>query len=381
VASTKRSVLIVDDNPDILTSLSLLLKLNFGRIDTELSPEFIPERLRGFAYDVILLDMNFTRDTTSGVEGFQWLETIRRLDPDLPVVLFTGYGDVETAVEAIRCGAHDFVLKPWDNEKLVRTLLAACRDVGSAGEPPDRPDSEIEKDLLLARQVQLRLLPQAGPHLPRLDYTGYCQPARHAGGDYYDFIVAGEGRLGIALADVSGKGVAAALLMASLQGRLQSIVGTSPDPDAVLHQLNRDFFQMTETNRFASMVYGVIDARTGIFNFTNAGHLPLLLLRSGAVELLKPCDPVLGVFPEATFTRTSLQLKAGDILLLYTDGLTEAPSPDGEEFGIDRVSELLMSHPDLKAVELRDVLLRELREFTGAHPHDDLTLIIIRVLE
>lgn len=380
MAPAKRSVLIVDDNPDILTSLTMLLKLNFSRIDTEVSPEFIPERLQGFAYDVILLDMNFTRDTTSGVEGFQWLETIRRLDPGLPVVLFTGYGDVETAVEAIRCGAHDFVLKPWDNDKLLRTLLAACRNAGEAGDVPDRFDSEMEKDLLLARQVQLRLLPQAGPRLPRLDYTGYCQPARHAGGDYYDFIDVGAGRLGIALADVSGKGVAAALLMASLQGRLQSIVGVSPDPDVVLHQLNRDFFQMTEPNRFASMVYGVIDERTGIFNFTNAGHLPPLLLRSGAVELLAPCGPVLGVFPDATFTQSSLQLTAGDTLLLYTDGLTEAPSPDGEEFGIDRVTDCMASHQGCRAVELRDALLRELREFSGAHPHDDLTLIVIRVL-
>ena len=381
MAIDKRSVLIVDDNPDILTSLTMLLKLDFNRIDTELRPEFIPERLRNFAYDVILLDMNFTRDTTSGVEGFQWLETIRHLDPGLPVVLFTGYGDVETAVEAIRCGAHDFVLKPWDNDKLVRTLLASCRGTRSEAVVSDHSGSDVEKDLLLAQEVQLRLLPQETPRIPGLDYMGYCQPARHAGGDYYDFIDLGEGRLGVALADVSGKGVAAALLMASLQGRLQSIARTSPDPAVVLQQLNHDFFQMTEANRFASMVYGIFEQRTGIFRFSNAGHLPPLLFRSDAVQSLAPSGPVLGVFPEATFSCSSVRLTIGDTLLLYTDGLTEAPSPDGEEFGIDRVADLVASCRDRKPAEIRDVLLRELRAFAGAHQHDDLTAIIIRVLE
>ena len=183
-----RSLLIVDDNPDILTSLTLLLKSDFSRIDTEVRPDFIPQRLQSLAYDVILLDMNFTRDTTSGAEGFHWLETIRRLDPGLPVVLFTGYGDVETAVEAMRCGAHDFVLKPWDNDKLLRTLLAASRHDRTVAENPDLSDGEVERELLLARQVQLRLLPQSTVPAPRLDYTGYCQPARHAGGDYFDFL-------------------------------------------------------------------------------------------------------------------------------------------------------------------------------------------------
>ncbi len=374
-----RSLLIVDDNPDILTSLVMLLKPDFSRIDTELSPEFIPERLQGIPYDVILLDMNFTRDTTSGLEGFRWLETIRRLDPGLPVVLFTGYGDVETAVEAIRCGARDFVLKPWDNDKLLRTLLAACRSGPDAPTVDNHPDSAIEMDLLLARQVQLRLFPQQMPKVCGLDYTGCCQPARHAGGDYFDFIDLGAGKLAIALADVSGKGVAAALLMASLQGRLQSIVKSSAEPAAVLRKLNRDFFQMTESSRFASMIYGVFEERTGLFRYANAGHLPPLLFRSGEVTKLMPGGPVLGVFPDAAYEEASVQLVGGDTLIFYTDGLTEAPSPDGEEFGSERLIRLVPTPQGRTAAEVRDALLREVRAFSGAHQHDDLTMIVLRL--
>ncbi len=375
-----RSLLIVDDNPDILTSLTLLLKSDFSRIDTEVRPDFIPQRLQSLAYDVILLDMNFTRDTTSGAEGFHWLETIRRLDPGLPVVLFTGYGDVETAVEAMRCGAHDFVLKPWDNDKLLRTLLAASRHDRTVAENPDLSDGEVERELLLARQVQLRLLPQSTVPAPRLDYTGYCQPARHTGGDYFDFLDLGEGRLGIALADVSGKGMSAALLMANLQGRLQSIALSDSDPCSVLRRLNRDFFQMTDTSRFASMVYGVFEESTGLFRYASGGHLPPLLLRSSQVKRLAPTGPVLGFLHDADYTEESVQLLPGDTLCLYTDGVTEAPDSDGEEFGIDRLAELLASSNGRPAVATRDLLLRELRQFSGPHPHDDLTLIVLRVL-
>ncbi len=376
-------ILIVDDNQDLLLAMRMFLKLHAERVDVESDPNRIPELLDREKYRLVLLDMNFTQDTTSGKEGFFWLNRILSIDPAAVVVMVTGYGDVEMAVESVKSGATDFVLKPFKNEK----LLEVCRKAISQGRPfgnETKQRQHLENEMAIAHRVQDRLFPQVLPRLEGLDYSAICRTAMETGGDYYDFLPITPQILGIALGDISGKGVSAALLMANLQGRLQSFAPLRVNAlDQLMADINDSMCRATESSRYATFFYGVFDNSRNTLTYVNAGHHAPMLFRAGALngpQRLETGGMVIGLFPESSYRQETLRLNSGDLLVIFTDGLVEANNANGEEFGEDRIAALADQARRGTAAEIRDSILKGVEEFSnGQRLADDLTLVVAKV--
>ena len=240
-------------------------------------------------------------------------------------------------------------------------------------------DRRTAREMQIAREVQKKLLPQETPSLSTLDYCGSCVQARAVGGDYYDFLDLGSGRVGLVLADIAGKGISGALLMANLQANLRSqYAGAGEDLSRLLVAVNRLFYRNTESNHYATMFFGLYDDSTRKLAYVNCGHNPPLLLRvsTSAVQRLEATATVMGLFPEWSCTVAEVQLMPGDILALYTDGITEAANPEGEEFGEERLLNLLRANQASTAADLLTKILTEVQKFSPGEQGDDLTLIL-----
>ncbi len=240
----------------------------------------------------------------------------------------------------------------------------------------------LKRELAIARDVQLGLLPRTRPVVPGLDYDGACRMAREVGGDYFDFLDLGASRLGLAVGDISGKGVSAALLMAGLQACLRSRAGQCADaPAALVQHANASLVESTDPSRFATFFYAVYDAEGRTLRYVNAGHNPPFLLRAGTslVSRLRPTGMALGFDAEATYTEGSEALAPGDLLLVFTDGLTEALNEEGEEFGEARLAGLLVGSRHLGAADLQRLVNAELDAFCGATArYDDVTIVVAK---
>ena len=234
--------------------------------------------------------------------------------------------------------------------------------------------------LMRARAVQGGLLPQEKPPLETLNYAGDCIQARMIGGDYYDFLDMGAGEVGFVLADVAGKGIAAALLMASLQGSLHSQYGTgSDDIPQLLASVNRTFYKHTAKDRYATFFFGRYSDATRTLHYVNCGHNPPILLRKGgAVERLVATATVIGLFLDWECSVAEVHLETGDILSIYTDGITETTGYGGEEFGETRLLETLHKSRDLEAASILRNVENALQQFRLGEQEDDVTLVIVR---
>jgi len=228
--------------------------------------------------------------------------------------------------------------------------------------------------------VQARLFPQILPSLRTLDYAGLCIQARQVGGDYYDFLNLGRDRLGLVLGDISGKGIAAALLMANLQANLRSQCATTwNEPRRLLQSVNQLFYDNTPDNAYASLFFAEYDDQAQRLRYSNCGHLSALLLRSDntLVRLDSTCT-VLGLFKEWDCSIRECRLFSDDTLALYTDGITESFNPAGEEFGEQRLLEALRRHRELSPRDLLAAIVDEVQRFSPGEQYDDITLIIAR---
>jgi len=232
----------------------------------------------------------------------------------------------------------------------------------------------------IARQVQARLFPQIQPELETLEYAGICLQARQVGGDYFDFLNLGPQRLGLIIGDVSGKGIAAALLMANLQASLRSQSALAFDqPEALLRSVNRVFYDNTGDSAYASLLFAEYDGETRRLRYVNCGHLSGLLVRSdGKVDRLESTSTLLGLFREWNCSMREQPLSPGDVLALYTDGITEACNEQGEEFGERCLIESLQQHRDLPCQALLTAIVDGVRRFSFQEQHDDITAIVAK---
>jgi phosphoserine phosphatase RsbU/P len=236
-----------------------------------------------------------------------------------------------------------------------------------------------EEELQRAREIQESLLPKEIPQLAGFEVASAWQPARAVGGDYFDVLKLGENRLAICIADVSGKGVPAALLMANVQASLRASVRDLDSPARVCSIINGMLCNNIGADRFVTFFCGVLDAGTRSFRYCNAGHPYPILVSSGAVRTLDQGGAVLGVFPAWTYQNSSVDLSSGDRLLLFTDGITEAEGPQGEEFGMEKVAAFAKAHAANSAARMNQQLLAQVTEFCGTHFLDDATLLVLAV--
>jgi serine phosphatase RsbU (regulator of sigma subunit) len=235
-------------------------------------------------------------------------------------------------------------------------------------------------ELEIAKQVQARLFPQTLPLLRTLEYAGICIQARQVGGDYYDFLSLGHERLGLVLSDISGKGIAAALLMANLQANLrtQHSIASNQMP-VFLRSVNELFYENTADNVYASLFFGDYDDRSRYLRYANCGHLAALVLRRDqTVQRLDSTCTVVGLFKDWDCSIAECAIAPGDTLALYTDGITESFNDKGEEFGEQRLIEALEKHRALPVTDLLPAIVGEVRQFSPYEQHDDITLIVAK---
>jgi len=242
-------------------------------------------------------------------------------------------------------------------------------------------DRRAAREMEIARDVQMRLLPQAPPRLRTAQCAARCIQARAVGGDYYDFLELGANRVGFVLADVSGKGVHAALLSASLQAHLRSQAALAPrDPVQLLRRLNEVLWQSTASQHYATLFLGVYDDATRLLTYVNCGHNPPVVMRQdGTVERLGVTAPVVGLFEEWEGRACELQLAAGDRLAIFSDGITEAMHED-EEFGEVRLLQHLAERAGGTPADVVAGVLDAVQTFSAGRQSDDLTLMVVRVV-
>jgi phosphoserine phosphatase RsbU/P len=362
-------ILVSDDQADVLEAMRLLLKGQGWHSVTVESPKALLHAARTGSFDLILADLNYTRDTTSGEEGLDLLASLEAQGNDTPVIVMTAWGNVDLAVEAMRRGACDFIQKPWDNDRVVASIRKQA-------DSERRRKSELE----IAANVQQQLFPQNLRRLETVDYAGQCVAAREVGGDYYDFLEVAEHTLGFVLADVSGKGVPAALLMANLQACFRSQPpGALLRPAEALVTVNRHFFASTAAERFATLFFGIYDDRTHRLRYVNCGHCaPLLLRASGEMEHLYPTATMLGAFAQWSCVEAETELRSGDCLAIYSDGVTEAGTESGEEFGEQRLESALRAQKWSKAAALVQSVVDAVSEFSRGSRDDDVTVVALR---
>ncbi|HEV8581157.1 MAG TPA: SpoIIE family protein phosphatase [Thermoanaerobaculia bacterium] len=238
----------------------------------------------------------------------------------------------------------------------------------------------LEREMHLAAEIQRQILPKGAPVVPGYELTGWYRPARQVGGDYYDIFPHPDGRIGLVLGDVSGKGMPAALMVSTLHSALRLLLDQAPFGPTLLERLNRHIVESSAANKFITMLLAELDPRTGVLHYMNAGHNPGILLRlDGTVEQLGAGGLPLGLLPEALFQSRALTLEPGDLLCIYSDGITEAESPDEEEFGMGRLIDLLRSERDLPLAELVEAIPGAVGEFSRGLPQgDDQTLVLLR---
>ena len=243
-----------------------------------------------------------------------------------------------------------------------------------------REKERLESELVIARDVQRQLLPRSTPSMDGLDLAAACLPAVGVGGDYYDLLPLAQTQLGLVIADVSGKGIPAALLMASLQASVRSLCRATSDPGALNAQLNENLFLSSSSARYATLFFGLYDASTGMLCYSNAGHHPALLLRGDSVVRLADGGLPIGMFESSRYKEGRHRLVTGDLLALYTDGVVEAPGPDEEEFGEARLITLLRRFRERSANGIVEGVIDELHRWSaGTEAHDDVTLVLARI--
>ena len=367
-------ILIADDQRDLVDALRLLLKPEGMIIDAVHSPEAALAAVKNRRFDLVLMDLNYTGDTTSGREGIDLLARIQTLDEMLPVVVMTGWGSVDLAVEAMRRGVRDFVQKPWDNQTLVATLRTEIEKGRERRQRVAREQRELDE----ARRIQRKLLPSTLPQMDAFELAASWQPASGVGGDCFDAISFGVDRLALSIADVVGKGIPAALLMSNLQAAVRAFATDAADPHDLCQRVNTILCGHIAEDRFITFFYCVADAALGTLTYTNAGHYPAILVHGdGATERLTYGGPVLGVFADAVYECRTVSFGAGDRLVLYTDGISEAKNAGDEEFGDERLVALAIEHRACSAPALQARLVDAVTSFTGGRFHDDATLIVL----
>jgi phosphoserine phosphatase RsbU/P len=277
-----------------------------------------------------------------------------------------------------------FVLRVFTDEDLslltVMANIAAVRLENARLAEIEQAERIMKRDLAQAAEIQRGILPEKAPAVPGLDLAGFNAPCRTVGGDYYGFVTYPGGRVGLALGDVSGKGMPAALMVMAFEARLRVLAEDEDTAADVVSRLNKITCENCPSNRFITFFFGILDPARGHLAYANAGHNPPFVVRaSGEVEVLPGGGPVLGILPVAPYAEEKARLAPGDLLVIYSDGITEATNPAEEEYGEERLAQLLCSRRAEPAAAIVDAVTESLHQFTSGAPQaDDITLVVAK---
>jgi sigma-B regulation protein RsbU (phosphoserine phosphatase) len=377
-------ILVVDDEPDV----ELLIRQKFAKQLKSKELEFIfasngTEALKALHLDkeinVILTDINMPE-----MDGLVLLSHLPELKRIFKAIIISAYGDLHNIRKAMNRGACDFITKPIDFKDLEITIFNAieqCLTLKKAVEDQETL-SDLEKELAIAYNIQQSIIPHQlpFPEDTSFEIAGKMVPAKHVGGDFYDYFKLDSEHLGFLIADVSGKGIPAALFMAMSRAIIRTLAQMAPSPKECFSEVNRILSFDNESCMFVTAFYGIYNVRTGRAQCVNAGHNPPLLLKSdGSIEMLANNEGIpLGILENWEYIQHDVQLMPGDCLILYTDGITEAMNTRHELYTKERFIKSVKEWKRDSLSSLIDQIMHDLYAFTGEAPHsDDVTLLCL----
>ncbi len=376
-------ILVVDDEPDLEPLMLQRMRRDIRRGQYEFvfahdGNEALARLNDHEDVDMVLSDINMP-----GMDGLTLLEQIPHVDPKIRAVMVSAYGDMKNIRTAMNRGAFDFVTKPIDFEDLRVTIERTLRHMMEWREALASRDKlvALQNELDVAQKIQQSVLPTEFPISDYYEIDGHMQAAREVGGDFYDVLRLENGRIGLSVADVSDKGVPAALFMMSTLTLLKgSAIGVGA-PAAVLTEVNDLLNEENEAAMFVTLLYAVFNPSNGLLNYANGGHNPPIIVHPDGSSTLLPATGgiALGVAPGFKYEESSIILDPGDTIILYTDGVTEAMNTEGEEFGLDRLRNLFTNSPLKSPKETNTAIFEAVSAFAGETPQsDDITCLAFR---
>ena len=381
-------ILSVDDENDLELLLTQYFrrKIRKGEYDFHFAHnglEALMMLLKEKDFDIILSDINMPE-----MDGLTLLTKINEMqNPALKCIMVSAYGDMGNIRQAMNNGAFDFATKPIDLDDLSVTIEKAIEQIQyiKTMQKEHNELTSIKGDLAVAREIQQAILPRIFPPFPEetasMDIAASMNAAKDVGGDFYDFFRIDSDHIGFTIADVSGKGVPAAIFMAVARTLLRATGIRAVSPAECMTYANALLSQEAVNNMFVTVFYGIYNIRTGEVTYANAGHNPPYLVRAdGSVEMLPLSkDIVAGAFDDFQYSQESLQLEPGDTLLLYTDGVTEAINTEDKEYGEGRLEKQLAQCSNLSCQEIIDKVKDDVKAFAGeAEQSDDITLFALK---
>ena len=375
-------ILVVDDEPDLehLVRQRMRRDVRAGRYVFAFAHNGIE------ALDILNedpdIDMVLTDINMPQMDGLTLLEQIPKVDPNIRSVIVSAYGDMKNIRTAMNRGAFDFVTKPIDFQDLRITIDRTLHHMALWREALASRDKlvALQNELHVASEMQQSILPTQFPDQPSCQMFGNMVPAREVGGDFFDIVNLEQGRVGLAIADVSDKGVPAALFMMSSRTLLKGTAIGDPNPGRVLTEVNELLEQDNEAAMFVTMFYAVFDPANGQLIYANGGHNPPIIVHpDGSSTVLPQTDGIaLGIMPDFDFTQNEITLSPGDNLVLYTDGVTEAMNSSGEEFEMDRLRAVFAGAQWGDAHRANQAVFDAVHAFAGETPQfDDITCLTL----
>ncbi len=376
-------ILVVDDEPDVepLMLQRMRRHIRSGRYSFVFAQNGI-EALEVLnsdpEIDMVVSDINMPR-----MDGLTLLSQIAELNPDLRAVIVSAYGDMKNIRTAMNRGAFDFVTKPLDFDDLQVTIERTLENMKAWKEALSSRDKlvSLQRELDVASQMQQSILPTQFPRGDDFEVSGNMEPARNVGGDFFDVVLLDDGQIGLAIADVSGKGVPAALFMMSSRTLLKGSAIGLTEPGKVLREVNNLLAEDNESAMFVTVLYAVYNPATGHLSYANGGHnLPVVFHSDGSCTVLPYTEGLaLAVLSGVEFVEGELTLAPGDTLVLYTDGVTEAMDAENEEFGMQRLQAAFAGGAPQSAEAANEKVFAAVREFVaGAPQSDDITCLTLR---
>lgn len=377
-------ILVVDDEPDLepLIKLRMRRKIRSGVYSFEFAQNGV-EALEILEHHQDI-DMVVTDISMPQMDGLTLLQEIPKVvDDDIRCIVVSAFGDMKNIRTAMNRGAFDFVTKPVDFDDLQVTIERTLQHLEQWREAVAARDKLVvlQNELQVASSTQRSILPTTFPESSDYQVFGHMEPARNVGGDFYDVIRLQDRQVGLAIADVSDKGVPAALFMMSSRTLLKGAAIGSSVPAEALREVNELLYEENETMMFVTVLYSIYDPDTGKLTYSNGGHdAPLLVRPDGSSELLARTHGVaLGIAPNIEFSSQTVQLDPGDAVVLYTDGVTEAMNANGEQFGVERLHEVFDGSSPENAEDAAEAMFEAVRNFVGDAPQfDDITCLVLR---
>jgi phosphoserine phosphatase RsbU/P len=373
-------ILIVEDHPMSRKMLEAMLRRQY-EVESASSGQEAVDLAREHGPDLVLLDIEMP-----GMDGFQTLEILKAevIDPAVPVIFLTAREDAESRERGLEAGAVDYLIKPYDRQELtikVKNHLALYE----ARKEIEERNRIMAREMEMASQLQSSILPQQLPVTEDLYFSVIYLPVSPAGGDFYDFIELPDGLVGFAQVDVSGHGVASAMIGAMFKMAFQSFARETQSPARLLATINEEMFRVLPDSDYLTVFYGIVDPQNATLVYTNAGHPRPFLYRAetGLVDELGVGGALVGAFPDQEYEEERVSFSRNDALLIFTDGVTEA-APKGsadEFFGEDRLKSLFRDFVQTSHEDVLSRIMADLESFRkGRHFEDDITMLLVSVL-